>query len=158
MTLDKSYQIRSISLADAATVSIHRALMFRDMGLLDEAETEQLREASRPWIEDLLLNGTYVGWFVQCNGVVVGGCGLHLSTFGPKPGFSSGGNSVHMANVYVDPFHRRRGLADELMTAALQWARTRKIDEMTLSASEQAKPLYQRLGFTRDAARHALKL
>ena len=95
--LDDSYRIRSLNEADAATVSLHRALMFRDMGLLDEAETEQLREASRLWIEDLLLRGTYVGWFVQCNEVVVGSCGLHLSTFGPKPGFSSGGNSSHMA-------------------------------------------------------------
>ena len=156
--LDNSYRIRSINEADAATVSLHRALMFRDMGPLDEAEIEQLREASRPWIEKLLLHRTYVGWFVQCNEVVVGGCGLHLSTFGPKPGFSSGGSSSHMANVYVDPFHRRRGLAEELIAVALQWARTQSIHEMTLSASEQAKPLYLRLGFTRDAARHTLRL
>jgi GNAT superfamily N-acetyltransferase len=132
--------------------------MFRDMGLLDESETKRLHKASRPWIEDQLQNGMYVGWFVQCNEFVVAGCGLHLSAFGPKPGFSEGGKSAHVANVYVEASHRRRGLADELMATALQWARTQDIREMTLSASEQAKSLYQRLGFTHDAARHVLKL
>ncbi len=158
MMLDDLYEVRPISVSDAAMVALHRSSMFRDMGLLDEAEAEQLRRTSEAWIAGLLLEGAYVGWFVQSNGAVVGGCGLHLSTFGPKPGCSGGGKSAHVANVYVDPPHRRRGLAEKLMVAALQWARTKKLDEITLSASDQARPLYQRLGFARDAARHALKL
>lgn len=72
--------------------------------------------------------------------------------------FSKNGKSAHVANIYIDACHRRRGLADELMTTALRWARTQEVNEMTLSASEQAKPLYRRLGFTHDEARSALKL
>ncbi len=151
MMLDDIYQIRPISVPDAATVALHRSLMFRDMGLLDEAEAEQLRTTSEPWIESLLLDGTYVGWFVQSNGAVVGGCGLHLSTFGPKPGFSDGGKSAHVANVCVDPVYRRRGSADEMMAATLQWARrkrsmrlpfqrlTRRSRSMNASASRETQ-------------------
>jgi predicted GNAT family N-acyltransferase len=40
----------------------------------------------------------------------------------------------------------------------LQWARSEGIDEITLSASEQAKPLYQRFGFRHDATRYVLTL
>ena len=156
--LDDSYRIRSMNEADVATVALHLALMFRDLGLLDEAETEQLREASRPWIEDLLLHRTYVGWFVQCNEVVVGGLRFAPEYLRPKAGLQQWRQQLSQGKRLCRSLSSSSGFGRRTDGVALQWARTQSIHEMTLSASEQAKPLYLRLGFTSDAARHALRL
>ena len=99
-----------------------------------------------------------MGWFAENEGSVIAGAGLHLSTFGPKTRFLGGGKSVHVANVFSEPAYHMRGVANELLEVILTWARSESIAEMTLSASDEAKPLYQRLGFVPDAARHTLKL
>ncbi len=43
---------------------------------------------------------------------------------------------------------RRRGLARFLMDAILEWADLNHVDHLTLSASQDARILYESLGFT----------
>jgi GNAT superfamily N-acetyltransferase len=53
-----------------------------------------------------------------------------------------------IAGVYVQPAHRRRGIARELTEAAIAWARRRSCTLVRLSASQPAEALYRDLGFT----------
>ena len=72
---------------------------------------------------------------------------------GPVPGCLRVGRWAHIANVYTHPDHRRRGLARWLMQAVLEWCASNGMDLVTLSPSEEARPLYESLGFsaTRDS-------
>jgi GNAT superfamily N-acetyltransferase len=133
-------------------------MMFYDMGLLPQVEIALFQEAGEPWIADLLVEGSYVGWMVQYGDDVIGGGGLHLRPHGPVPGCLESGMGAHIANVYIEPAHRRRGLAEALMTCILDWARSNNLKELTLTASEQGRSLYQRLGFVSCPEFHALKL
>jgi ribosomal protein S18 acetylase RimI-like enzyme len=56
----------------------------------------------------------------------------------------------YIAELYVQPEHRRRGLGLALMNAALEAARARGADYIEVATSEDdagARALYERLGF-----------
>lgn len=152
------YGVREATVEDAEAIAVQRSLMFREMGSLSEAEMLRVREASKPWIESLLVDRTYMGWLLLHNDVVVGGAGMHLRKLGPMPGCCEGGIGAHVANLYIDPPHRRRGLGETLMKLMMQWSKASSIYEMTLAASEEAKPLYRRLGFDPSEDFYSLKM
>ncbi len=83
--------------------------------------------------------------------VLVGGSGpdgLALLRF--RPSIWSAGLECYLAELYVMPDRRGRGLGRALMTAALQLARDRGADTMDIGVDEPdlpARKLYESLGF-----------
>lgn len=55
----------------------------------------------------------------------------------------------HIALLFVDPRHHKRGIARALVTTALGWARQCEpdLDRVTLNSSPYARPFYLHLGF-----------
>jgi len=147
VNLSECYEVRIASCEDAEVIASHRSCMFRDMGLLTEAEAQTLFAAAVPWIAGLLEEGKYVGWLVVAGDEVVAGGGLHLSEVGPVPGCLRVGRLAHFANVYTEPAHRRLGVARMLMMKMMEWAQVNGIDQLTLSASDEARKLYGSFGF-----------
>jgi GNAT superfamily N-acetyltransferase len=133
--------------ADAGEIARHRGLMFLDMGLVDEYDAEKLTVASAPWFIDVIRRGLYKGWVVEQNGQIVAGGGLHLSEIGPSPGSFQVGTSAHIANVYTNAEHRKRGVARSLLNEMLRWCQEFRVDQVTLSASNDGRALYNSLGF-----------
>jgi GNAT superfamily N-acetyltransferase len=146
--ISAEYSLRSASPADAEVIARHRALMFRDMGSIPEGDVEEFFAASVPWLNRLLVTGEYVGWLALWGEEVVAGGGLHLRETGPLPGCYHVGRGGHIGNIYTAPEHRRRGLARLIMTRILEWNEINQLNQLTLTASEEGRPLYQSLGFT----------
>ncbi len=68
-----------------------------------------------------------------------------------RPGIWSSSQECYLAELYVAPPERGRGLGRALMDAALQEARERHADRIDLGTSETdvvARRLYESLGFT----------
>ena len=66
------------------------------------------------------------------------------------------GLECYLAELYVAPDRRRRGLGRALMLAAMELARERDADYMDLNTGEQdvaARALYESLGFSRTGGR-----
>ncbi len=145
------YTFRRATPADAPMIAQQRVYMFQEMDPLSPAEAQQLLQSSISWMERLLAQEDYVGWFAVWQDEIVAGGGMHIRDLGPLPGCPAGGRSGHIANLYTQPVHRRRGLARRLMELILAWARTEQLNRITLSASDQGRPLYQSLGFTGTA-------
>ncbi|MHA6484247.1 GNAT family N-acetyltransferase [Paenibacillus sp. strain BS8-2] len=53
-----------------------------------------------------------------------------------------------IADVYVEPEFRRQGIARTLTNATLDWFTERNIRLFRLVASDQARPIYESIGFT----------
>jgi len=146
--LDRSdYAIRFAQLQDVNTIARHRAWMFRDMDSVNEEECQQLLEVSTPWLVSVIERGEYVGWLVEYEGEVVAGGGILLMDLGPRPGWFRMGRGGHIVNIYTEAAHRRRGLARRLMEEILAWCAEQKLDQVTLAASDEGRPLYESLGF-----------
>ncbi len=132
---------------DAAIIAHHRAAMFRDMGSINEQEAAKLEAEVLPHLRQMLADWRYAGWLIDHSGKVIAGGGVLIRQELPRPGILEGGAAAHVVNVYTEPPHRRRGLARELMQAILGWREQQTIVVVTLAASDEGRPLYERLGF-----------
>ncbi|MFN8098066.1 MAG: GNAT family N-acetyltransferase [Dermatophilaceae bacterium] len=138
--------LRRATIDDVGLIGHHRDSMFRDMGIAEEVISAASAPA-RVWLAAALTDGRYVGVLAQDEGVVVGGVGVlwldlppNMHTTVPRRGY--------LLNMYVEPTHRRRGLARVLVDEALFVCRASGVDAVSLHASDAGRPLYEALGFT----------
>jgi GNAT superfamily N-acetyltransferase len=153
------YRIRLATVADAAVIARHRIAMFRDMGcggLPDERDAEPLAAASLAYLVEALPSGLYRGWLVERDDAVVGGGGIIVQRGVPRPENLYGDEEAYLLNVYVEPPHRRRGLARLLMDTMLDWCREHRLARVVLHASDDGRTLYESLGFS--AATNEMRL
>ena len=153
---DVLFSIRRARLEDAPVIAWHRARMFQDMGSLPAATFDGLVDESRLWTERALAGGEYVGWLASPKNdpsLIVGGAGVQLRQVAPHPfrpargnAFAKGKHAI-VLNVFTEPEWRRRGLARLLMEEVLRWARAEPLDRLVLHASDEARSLYEQLGF-----------
>jgi GNAT superfamily N-acetyltransferase len=144
-------RIRPATPTDAAIIAHHRAAMFQDMGRVSPEEYQLLRAASESWIAGVLANQQYIGWLVEDGSGIVAGGGLLLREQFPTAGCYKIGQWAHIMNVYTKPEYRRRGLARRLMILMIDWCAAQKIDQVTLTASDEGRHLYESLGFVQTS-------
>jgi GNAT superfamily N-acetyltransferase len=145
------YTVRRAGVDEAAIVATHRALMFRDMGQLPDADVRLSETAMTPWLAERMARGEYIGRFVEHDGRVVAGGGVLVrDQWSMPPHLLAPGRNAHVGNVYTESAHRRRGVARLIMQAILDWCTANAIDLVTLSASPDGRSLYEQLGFTPD--------
>ena len=149
------YSIRRATVADAPVLARHRAEMFRDMGEVADELYDTLTEASRAYFARAIPEGRYVAWVALADpdqGSVIGGAGVELRELLPRPAPSGRrlvrGRQGLILNVFTERPWRRRGVADALMRDLLRWCRDAGIESLVLHASDEGRPLYEKLGFT----------
>ena len=148
------YRIRRATAADAGVLARHRAEMFRDMGELPASMYDTLIDAARAYLTQAVTDGRYVGWVAELDAgsrEIIGGAGLQLRELLPRPDVARErlvrGPQGLIVNVYTERAWRRKGVADALMRELLQWCRENGIESVVLHASDDGRPLYEKLGF-----------
>jgi RimJ/RimL family protein N-acetyltransferase len=154
---DDQFVVRRAGVADAAVVARHRTRMFHDMNEIPDDAFGDFLAASLEWTERGLTSGEYVGWLatpkVQPE-LIVAGAGVQLRRVPPHPcrparaakKFAEGRHAI-VLNVFTEPEWRKRGVAHLLMDEILRWAHEQNLDRLVLHASDQARSLYERMGF-----------
>jgi RimJ/RimL family protein N-acetyltransferase len=154
--IEAPFLIHRATVEDAAVIARHRARMFHDMGEISDKAYDDFVAASQEWTARGLTTGEYIGWLAvpkETPDVVVGGAGVQLRQVPPHPcrpprdGAFARGRHAIVLNVFTEPEWRRRGVALLLMEEILLWARAEKLDRLVLHASDQARSLYQKMGF-----------
>lgn len=56
--------------------------------------------------------------------------------------------SAYVSNVWVEPAHRRKGIAAALTRNAIDWARGKGCEVVRLRSSQMGRPVYSSIGFT----------
>jgi len=143
------YQMRAATPADAAVITHHRRRMFVDAGRQDNRVLDVMAEYFKPWVETRLADGRYIGWLTSENGTVVAGAGLIVLDWPPHPLDPRQDKRGYLLNVYVEPEHRRKKLASQLIDQALAEARKQKIRVVALHSTDEGRPLYESNGFRR---------
>ena len=64
----------------------------------------------------------------------------------PRPGQRTG-RWAYVANVWVDPDHRRRGVGTLMMDHVTAWCREVGMERIVLNPSAMSVPMYRALGF-----------
>ena len=148
--------VRRTSVEDAVVIARQRARMFQDMGDISGAIFDEFLAASRQWTERAITRGEYIGWLAAPKNqrdLIIAGAGVQLRQTPPHPcrpprdGQFGKGRHAIVLNVFTEPEWRKRGVAQLLMEELLRWARAEKLDRLVLHASDQARSLYERMGF-----------
>ena len=140
------YQIREASLGDVDALVHQRIAMFSDMGRT--FDRDDVDRAFRAWLATQMPAGVYHAWLVEDadTGAIVAGGGLSILPWPPGPSYMVD-RLAFVYNVYVEPPHRRRGLAKRVMDAIHAFCRAHAITSVALNASEDGQPLYESLGY-----------
>jgi ribosomal protein S18 acetylase RimI-like enzyme len=133
--------------ADAPLITRHRRRMFVDAGRRDDQVLQMMSEAHEPWVAKAIADGHYLGWLTEDDGQVVAGAGLLLLEWPPHPLDPRSSLRGYLCNVYVEPSHRRRKLASNLIELALAEARRRGIRVVALHSTDEGRALYDANGF-----------
>jgi len=143
-----NFAVRAGTLADVEIIVAHRRAMFFDGGFHDQRALDEMSAAFGPWLRRKMQAGEYLAWFaVSDDNHIAAGAGLWLMDWPPHmigPGRYRG----NIVNVYTDPRFRRMGLAMRLMETVLDWCRNNRVRAVILHASDEGRPLYDKLGFT----------
>jgi N-acetyltransferase len=153
---DAEFRVWRAKTDDAAVIARHRARMFQDMGDISAETFCEFLAASQKWTERALASGEYIGWLASPKsepGSIIAGAGVQLRKVPPHPcrpsrdgAFAQGRHAI-VVNVFTEPEWRRRGVARLVMEEILRWARAEKLDRLVLHASDEARSLYDRMGF-----------
>jgi GNAT superfamily N-acetyltransferase len=92
----------------------------------------------------------HFGWVCEIDGSAVASAMVTLQPWLPHPRYPTGVRP-YFHSVHTDPAHRGRGIAERLTVAAVEWAGERGFTNFVLHASEQGRPIYERLGFTNSS-------
>lgn len=122
--------------------------MFVDAGRADNSALRRVTETFEPWVARMMRDGKYMGWLTLDEGKVVAGAGLMIMDWPPHP-LDPEPHRGYLLNVYVEPEHRRKRLASNLIERALAEARLRKIRVISLHATEESRRMYESSGFRR---------
>jgi GNAT superfamily N-acetyltransferase len=139
--------IRVATPADIPILIHHRRSMWWDMGRRDAAVLEQMDAAAQEYFSSAVPDGSYQGFLaIGESGEVVGGGGVVIS---PWPGSfrQEKPRRAMILNMYVEKPYRRRGIARALMEAMIEWCRKEEFGYVGLHASDEGRPLYEKLGF-----------
>jgi GNAT superfamily N-acetyltransferase len=140
------YDFRLLHPSDLDLVCLHRERMFREAGWPEEV-LSAMAEPFRQWLAPRLHNGSYIGWVAEADGTAIAGLGVTFIEWPPHPSHPVQDHRGYIQNLFVEPQHRRAGLASRLMGTAINEARRRGIAFMTLHATEFGRPLYEKLGW-----------
>jgi ribosomal protein S18 acetylase RimI-like enzyme len=146
MSLPEGYSVRRASTDDIGTLAAHRRAMFVDMGYQDERALDAMAAKCHGWLLAKMNRGEYLAWLAEApDQSIVAGTGLWLMDWIPH--MIGSGRRGNILNVYTAPEFRRRGLARELMKAAMEWCRSNGVDVVVLHASADGRRLYESMGF-----------
>lgn len=143
-----------VEVRDAETLARHRAEMWLAMGDMKPEAYVKMKEQSLAYFKEKIQQD-YFGWVVEegdGKGVqIIAGGGLILRRIPPFPDDTGivceSEKQAHVLNVFVEEGFRGQGLARLLMTTILEWCSKENVKSITLNASAEGKPLYEKLGF-----------
>ncbi|WP_429158472.1 GNAT family N-acetyltransferase [Aeromonas media] len=144
--------VREALAADIPALVHLRMALFCEVGELARPDEDPaLWQATLIYFTRAQQEGSARSWLVEVDGEAVA-CGtLALFVRPPYPG-NLAGREAYLLNMYTRPAWRKRGMASILLDAMAAHAREQRLGKLWLHASDQGRPLYERLGFVSNPA------
>jgi GNAT superfamily N-acetyltransferase len=143
--------LRQAGEADIPLLVTHNRRMFEEVAHLQgrthaPAALQAWEQAFFPYVRSRMADGSVIAWLIEVDGVAVCSAAIAVVTSPPSPRNPSGRYGL-LFGMYTEPAYRRRGLAQRVVQAAVEWCRAEGLRWVSLFASDAGRPLYEGLGF-----------
>ncbi len=118
---------------------------------------DEIYEQTRQYVLDKLPTDEYLVWLAEEDNHIVGISSL-VFYHRPPTLLNSSSLYAHVLNVYSLPEHRRQGIATTLLKEIIEYVKSTPAKRLSLNASEEGRPVYERLGFQASDDEMILKL
>jgi len=139
----------SVNVRRATTDDIEALVDVRVAFVSEFSDDETDREAIAAYLKRSLTHESFIAWLVIDDGRVVSTSGMVVYERMVRSRGAGIGLEGYILNVYTYPEFRRRGYGALGMAALLDYSREHGI-RLTLLATDDGRPMYEKLGFARD--------
>jgi GNAT superfamily N-acetyltransferase len=143
-----SWRVRRATPEDLESLVRLRMALFAELDLEQTAKDgAPLVAATRIYLGDALTTGRFHAWLAETDAREAVACsGLVFLERPPAPG-ALDAREGYVLNMYTAPAWRGKGIARALMETLMAHARELHLHKLFLHASDDGRPLYERLGF-----------
>ena len=142
----KMVHIRKATVADVPMLAKLRFALRSPTGPVCDPEKEFLERCGQ-WMEQRLrMDGPWHCWVATIDDIIVGNLWTQVVEKIPNPSQKPECHA-YLTNFYVTEEARGCGIGSRLLTAALGWCKTARVDAAFLWPTERSRSLYQRYGF-----------
>ena len=107
---------------------------------------EELSTSLREYLSKSIANDEFVAWLAIFDGEIIATSGLCF--FQITPGFTLiDGKIAYILNIYTLPHWRGKGVGKQVFDHILQEAIRRGYKRISLHASDDGRPIYEKFGF-----------
>ncbi|MCL2408532.1 MAG: GNAT family N-acetyltransferase [Oscillospiraceae bacterium] len=140
-------QIRKATIVDMdLLIKLRSDFLLSDVEGYSVQEVEVIREKNRSYFEKWIPSGNLLVFVAEDNDETCSTAFLSIVERPPRNADTS--NLVGTVyNVYTYPQYRRKGIATKVMAALLDEAKVLGVASVDLLATDDGKPLYEKLGF-----------
>lgn len=140
-------QYRAATPQDIDSLTALRQQMMLEGGKWDADALDRPVHNARAYFHTAFGDGTLTASVAECDGEVVGmGCASFFAL--PPNDWCPGGQTAYLSGVFVQPGHRGRGIATELLRLLMAAAHARGCERIWLHASDMGRPIYEKAGLT----------
>ncbi|MCP3760958.1 GNAT family N-acetyltransferase [Domibacillus sp. A3M-37] len=138
-------EIKQAGLRDLPEIALLKFAMFTEVGMNHILRDDFLLAVEKTYLS-LYAEEKAIHFVIRKNNVIIACAGAFLKEDIPYC-FYRNSEYGFIGDVYVHPDFRKKGYARSLTNAALDWFAEKGIQTIRLLASDQAKPLYESMGF-----------
>ncbi len=138
---------KKAGLDDLETLVRIRIEVLRDANRLSaDADMSAVESESAMFCREALRDGTTVAYLVYDSGRFAGTGAVCFYRVMPTY-HNPTGKKAYIMNMYTVPGCRRRGIAFQVLDRLVREAKARGVSHITLEATEEGRPLYEKYGF-----------
>ena len=146
----KSQEItfRKATTADVEILAHLRTAFLKEIQPVEtrQIDDETLYASLKNYFLESLANDTFAAWLAESNGQVIATSGLCF--FQIVPGYTlQTGKIAYILNIYTLPEWRGKGIGKQIFEYILEEAKQRGYQRISLHATSDGQPIYEKFGF-----------
>lgn len=141
-------RVRPAERADRELLVRHRRKMWQAIGRRTKEDLDRADPVYRRWLVRESRARRLFAYVVEDrDGQALGSGAVWLAPTQPRPGRLVRTEMPYVLSMFTEPRARGRGVASQILRTIVRWSRDRGYARITLHASDQGRPVYERLGF-----------
>lgn len=128
-------------------IKVRLDYLIEDNGSLTQNEKAAIQEQLREYFDKHIQDKTFIGVLAEMDGKIVSAAYLVISEKPANPALTTGKTGT-LLNVLTYPRFRRKGIASKVISVLIDEAKKAGVSAIDLSATNDGRPLYEKMGFT----------